>query len=89
MCVCVCVCETVCVCVCVCVCVRARARACVCTFHIDMFDPLFMCTLCYSFCEIVDNISHIDVHFVCYIKFVQRLEAPGRRFTNFSYYYYL
>ena len=39
-----------------------------------MLEPLLMCTLCVSFCEMVDNISHIDTHYVCYIKFVQRLE---------------
>ena len=49
VCVCVCVCMCVCMCVCVCVCV------CVYILHIVMFKPLLMCTLCVSFCQIVDN----------------------------------
>ena len=38
--------------------------------------------------DIADTIFHLDVHYVCYIMHVQRLEARGRRFTNFHYYYY-
>jgi len=37
--------------------------------------------------NIFDNIFHLDVHYVCML--VQRFEPQGRRFTNFSYYYYL
>ena len=34
----------------------------------------------------VDNIFHLDVHYVCML--IQRFEPQGRRFTNFHYYYY-
>ena len=44
-----------------CVCV------CMCILHIVMREPLFVSTLCVSFCEIADNIFHLDVPYVCYI----------------------
>ena len=34
----------------------------------------------------LDNIFHLDVHYVCML--VQGSELQGRRFTNFHYYYY-
>ena len=37
----------------------------------------------------LDNIFHLDVHYVCYTMLVQRFEPQGRRFTNFHYYYLL
>ena len=40
---------------------------CVCVLHIVMHEPLLMCTLWVSFCEIADIIFHLDVHYVCYV----------------------
>ena len=80
VCVCVCVYVRVCVDVCVSVCVYVHACTCVCVyvFHIVMFEPLWMCTLCVSFVRLWAAFS-ILMYGMC----VQRFELWGRCFTNF------
>ena len=66
----------VCVCVCVCLCV------CVCIFCIIMLEHLSIYTFIF-----LDNIFHLDVHYVCTL--VQRFEPQGRCFTNFHYLHHI
>ena len=47
-----------------------------------------MLVVVFNCCFIADNISHLNVYYVCYTMLVQRFEPQGRRFTNFHYYYY-
>ena len=44
------------------------------------------CRYIKTFFVFLDNILHLDVHYVCLL--VQHFEPQGRRFTNFHYYYY-
>ena len=63
-------CVRVCVCVCVCVCISS----------------IVFKNLCQYFLLFLDNIFHLNVHYVCMV--VQCFEPQGRRFTNFHYDYY-
>ena len=58
--------ECVRVCVCVCVCVCVKESSRVCT-----------CIFIF-----LDNIVHLDVHYVCYTMLVQLFDSQGSLFTN-------
>ena len=60
---------------CVCVCVYVCIFCIIMLEHLSIYPSFFL-----------DNIFHLDVHYVC--MFVQHFEPQGRRFTNFHYYYY-
>ena len=62
-------------------CAGTCACACVCIFCIIMLEHLSI----YIYKK-MDNIFHLDVHYVCML--VQRLEPQGRCFANFHHYYY-
>ena len=47
----------------VCVCVHAHVHVCI--LHKVMLELLLMCMLCVSFCQIADNIFHLDIHYLC------------------------
>ena len=40
---------------------------CACILCMVAFEPLWMCTLCFGFCLITDNILHLDVYCACYV----------------------
>ena len=58
---------------------------------VDRFRPLLSFRLLFFFKFFAHKIFHLDVHYVFYVKLVQRFEPQGRRFTNFHHchYYYV
>ena len=52
----------------VCVCACANVFVCVwCVMSVCIFlEPMLICTLCVSFCSVVDNLLYLYAHYACY-----------------------